>query len=361
MEKLKLENISKSFGKKIVLDDINLSVFDKEFFCITGRLGAGKTTLLRIIAGLETPSSGNVYLDGEVINYVDPKDRRISMFFENLALYPNKTGFENIAFPLRIKKLPEDEIKKRVYEISELLNIKYLLDRLPRTFSGGEAQRVALARALVRDAKIYLLDEPLSNIDALLRIQARAEFRRLQRYLGKTFIYTTHDPIEALAVGDRVCVMREGKVLQIDKPNLLYDKPKDRYVAAFVGNPPMNFITCVLCQEDGTLYLSHDKFRLDVTKFKEAISDLIDREVDVGIRPEYIEVSKGRIEKGIGTKVLSTEYLGDKLILYLGLNDLIIRAIGNPELTYSMDEEVWIRFSSEKIHILDKKTEKVLV
>lgn len=360
-EKLKIERLSKFFGKKEVLHDINFSVYNKEFFCITGRPGVGKTTLLRIIAGLETPTSGNIYINGKLVNDVDPRDRGVSMFFENLALYPNKNAFENIAFPLRVRKFPENEIRRRVLEIAKLLNIEYLLDRLPRTFSGGEAQRVALARTLIRDAEIYLLDEPLSNLDALLRIQARSEFKRLQKDLGKTFVYATHDPIEALALGDRVCVMHNGRILQLDKPEIIYDRPVNKYVAVFVGNPPMNIIPCEVVESDQKLYLRHEKFSIDATRFKNVLRDLIGGEALLGIRPEHIKVYAKKVEGGIPLKVMSIEYLGDRAILYFSFNDILLRVLGEPGKIYNVGESLWIKFDDERIHVIDRQTDKVLI
>jgi len=361
MEKLRLEGITKRFGKKEVLHDVSFSVSDKEFFCITGRPGAGKTTLLRIIAGLEKQTCGNVYIDGKLVNDVDPSERRVSMFFENLALYPNKTGFENIAFPLRIRKYPKDEIRKRVLEVAKLLNIEYLLDRSPRTFSGGEAQRVALARTLIRDAEIYLLDEPLSNIDALLRIRARTEFMRLQKDLGKTFIYSTHDPIEALALGDRLCVMHEGKVLQIDRPEIVYDQPKNKYVAVFVGNPPMNIIPCYVSQENEKLHLKHEKFALNITKLKPIIQDYVGKKILLGIRPEHIEPSKQRSKDSVEVELALIEYLGDREVLCFELDDVVLKVLGKVGEMYSVGEKLWIKFNEDKIHLIDYYSGDVLV
>jgi ABC-type sugar transport system ATPase subunit len=361
MEKLRLENIRKVFGAKEVLCDVSFSVFDKEFFCITGRPGAGKTTLLRIIAGLEAPTSGQVYIDGRLVNDVDPSERRVSMFFENLALYPNKTGFENIAFPLRIRKYPETEIRKRVLEIARLLNIEHLLDRFPKTYSGGEAQRVALARTLIRDAEIYLLDEPLSNIDALLRVQARTEFKKLQKEIGKTFIYATHDPIEALALGDRICVIHEGKVLQIDTPEVIYNNPKDINVALFVGNPPMNLISSYVMQENDKIYLKCEKLSIDITRLKPLIENYIGKTILIGIRPEHIKVSKQSVGNAIEVKLLSIEYLGDRFVLYFELDDVMLRALGEIGEKYSIGETIWVKFNEEKIHLIDKQTGSVLI
>jgi ABC-type sugar transport system ATPase subunit len=361
MEKLRLENIRKVFGAKEVLCDVSFSVFDKEFFCIAGRPGAGKTTLLRIIAGLEAPTSGQVYIDGRLVNDVDPSERRVSMFFENLALYPNKTGFENIAFPLRIRKYPETEIRKRVLEIARLLNIEHLLDRFPRTYSGGEAQRVALARTLIRDAEIYLLDEPLSNIDALLRVQARTEFKKLQKEIGKTFIYATHDPIEALALGDRICVIHEGKVLQIDTPEVIYNNPKDINVALFVGNPPMNLIPSYVMQENDKIYLKCEKLSIDITRLKPLIENYIGKTILIGIRPEHIKVSKQSVGNAIEVKLLSIEYLGDRFVLYFELDDVMLRALGEIGEKYSIGETIWVKFNEEKIHLIDKQTGSVLI
>lgn len=362
MSRLEVRNLTKYYGKKKVLDDVSFEVRDKELFCLTGRLGSGKTTTLRLIAGLERVSSGEILKDGELINDMDPKDRNISMFFENLALYPNKNGFENIAFNLRIRRIPENEVKKRVYEIAKLLNITHLLDREPRTYSGGEAQRVALARAIVRDADIYLLDEPLSNLDALLRIQARAEFRRLQKDLAKTFVYTTHDPIEALAVGDRVGVMRDGRILQIGASEEMYERPINQYVAQFIGNPPINFVECALTERDGGLYLESEGIRINVSRLEAILRDYLNKQLIAGIRPENIRIYRQGGREGYSAEVQTTEFVGDKFVVYLKRNDEEpLRALIDVSVSYNIGEKVLFTIDEDKILLFDKSTGKLIL
>jgi len=250
MARVELRNVTKKFGKVVAVDRASLVVDDKEFFSLLGPSGCGKTTLLRIIAGLEFPDEGDVLIDDRVVTRLPPKDRDVAMVFQNYALYPHMTAFDNIAFPLAVRRrelnLSKDEIRKRVVEVARLLNIEELLKRYPSQLSGGEQQRVALARALVRRPKVWLLDEPLSNLDAKLRIIMRSELKKLQKTLGITTIYVTHDQVEAMSMADRIAVMNKGRVLQVGTPDELYHKPADTFVATFIGAPPMNLIPCVL-------------------------------------------------------------------------------------------------------------------
>lgn len=360
MSRLEVRGLTKFFGKNKVLDDVSFTVNDREFFCITGKLGAGKTTILRIVAGLEKPTSGDVLKDGYSIKDLDPSERGVSMFFENLALYPNKSGFENIAFPLRVRRLPENEIRKRVYDTAKLLTISHLLDREPRTYSGGEAQRVALARTIVRDADIYLLDEPLSNLDALLRIQARAEFKRLQRELSKTFVYTTHDPIEAIAIGERVAVLKDGRIHQIDTPDIIYNKPSNKDVAEFVGNPMINTLVCELTALNNKLVLRGEGVTIDVTHLSEILSGSVGRELIVGIRPEHVYLSSHRPADLIA-EVRGSEFIGDKYVIYLGLDKgLVLRATQTIEHTYSVGDRVPVSLDNRKLLIFDRQSGRLI-
>ena len=255
MSKVKVVNLVKKFDKTVAVDGISFDVKDGEFIVLLGPSGCGKTTTLRCIAGLETPDEGEIYIDDKLVNDLPPKDRDVAMVFQSYALYPHMTVYGNLAFPLKMRKLPKDEIDKKVKEVAKLLNIDHLLDRKPRQLSGGEMQRVALGRALVRTPRVFLMDEPLSNLDAKLRVYMRAELKKLQRDLKITTIYVTHDQAEAMAMADRIAVMNKGKILQYSEPHDVYEKPANLFVAGFIGSPPMNFIKASIV-ENCLLYTS---------------------------------------------------------------------------------------------------------
>ena len=246
MVSVSLKNVTKRFGNVAAIEGVNLEINDKEFLSILGPSGGGKTTLLRLIAGLEVPTEGEVYFDDKLVNGVPPRDRNISLVFQNYALFPHLTAFHNIAFPLAVRKTPKQDIDKRVKEVEELLGIQHILDRKPRELSGGEQQRVALGRAIVRQPDVLLMDEPLSSIDASMRIAMRTELKKLQKTLVTTLVYVTHDQTEAMTMADRIAVLRNGKLVQIDAPQAIYDSPKDSWVASFIGNPPMNLIPATM-------------------------------------------------------------------------------------------------------------------
>jgi len=363
MVKVKIENVSKRFGEKIAVNNVNLEIKDKELACFVGPPGSGKTTLFRIVAGLEKPETGNVYFDDEKVTHLPPGERGVGFFFEMLALFPNKTGFENIAFPLRVRGIPENEVRKRVMEVAKLLKVEHILDREPRTFSGGEMQRIALARAIVWPRRVLILDEPLSNIDALLRISMRTELKKLKENLGETILYATHDPIEAMAVGDKICIMYRGEVQQYATPKEVFNHPSNRFVAGFIGSPPMNFIDVTLEEEDGKFYLNQGTFKIDVTKYGKLIKEgASGPNLTLGIRPEHISISDKHLKNSVKAQVYVTETLGPKTVVNLMIEkDKIIKVIGKPGLSYKLGGTMWIGFSIKKIHVIDKKTEKVLV
>ena len=287
MAGVSLQAISKSFGDNTILKGIDVQAHSGEFMVIVGPSGCGKSTLLRIIAGLETPDGGEVIIDGERKNDTDPSKREVAMVFQNYALYPTMTVYENLAFSQRIRKRSSDEIDKRVMESAEMLKIDELLDRKPKELSGGQRQRVALGRALVRKPKVFLFDEPLSNLDAKLRQEMRLEIKKLHTQLNTTMIYVTHDQTEAMTMADRICLMNNGNIEQIGTPEELYNKPENTFVATFIGMPPINLIDGEICTENDSYYFTRDGVRINLDKIKnnEAFKDL-DKHVIVGIRPE---------------------------------------------------------------------------
>jgi len=363
MVKIHLEHVTKVFGEVVAVDDVTLTIREKEFMVLLGPSGCGKTTTLRIIAGLEEPTKGEVYIDDQPVTYLPPKDRDIAMVFQNYALYPHMKVYDNIAFPLKLRKYPKEEIDKMVKEVAEMLHIEDLLDRMPKQLSGGEQQRVALARALIRRPKAFLLDEPLSNLDAKLRVVMRAELKRLQKELGVTTVYVTHDQAEAMTMADRIAVMKDGKVLQVGSPADVFNKPVNLFVAGFIGSPPMNFIDCTAVEKDDSLILDAGEFQLDVTRFKDIIKkETTSNELILGVRPDNVIVGKEKAE-GLVTKatVYVVEPLGSETIIDLAIGDNIIKARTLETVDLKMGDEIWVGFNMDKIHIFDKKTEKAII
>ncbi|RLA96334.1 MAG: sugar ABC transporter ATP-binding protein, partial [Deltaproteobacteria bacterium] len=293
MASIRLERLTKKFGKVIAVNGLSLEVQDGEFISLLGPSGCGKTTTLLMIAGIYRPTEGNVYFDDVLVNDVAPKDRYVGLVFQSYALYPHMKVYENIAFPLRLAKVPKKEIDRRVREVASLTKIEELLDRMPGQLSGGQQQRVALCRALVKEPEILLLDEPLSNLDARLRIETRAEIKRLQRELGITSILVTHDQVEAMTMAERIAVMHSGVLQQYDPPGVLYDRPKNLFVASFIGDPPMNLISMKVMEREGQLILSADGFHLPVPEgLRERISSFMGEEVVLGLRPEDMTLAR---------------------------------------------------------------------
>ncbi len=373
MASLKLIDVTKIYkgSDKPAVDKFNMEINDGEFIVFVGPSGCGKSTTLRMIAGLEDISDGELYIDGEYMNDVEPKDRNLAMVFQNYALYPYLTVYENIAFGLRIRKLPKDEIDKKVHDVARILGIEEYLNRKPKALSGGQRQRVALGRAIVRDARIYLFDEPLSNLDAKLRASMRVEIIRLYEKLKTTFIYVTHDQVEAMTMGTRIVVMKDGIVQQIDTPTNLYDYPVNKFVAGFIGTPPMNFISAKVIKKKTNYGVSLnlvDNSYLDLGKlsFIEDYQDKKEFDVILGIRSEDIHFSTK--EEGIKATIRVIESLGSECLLYLSLasddsNDLIddsqeiIMKIQG-RTSYKNGDVVYIAFDKERIHLFAKDTEK---
>jgi multiple sugar transport system ATP-binding protein len=353
MARIRLEGVTKRFGEVVALNGLSLDVADGEFFTVLGPPGAGKTTLLRTIVGLERPDEGEIYVDDRPITRVYPGDRNIAMVFQNLALYPDKKVYDNLAFPLKQAKMPKDEIRRRVEQAAGVLHIERLLDRKPAKLSGGERQRVALGRALVRDPQAYLLDEPLSALDALLRLEMRAELKHLQRDLGRTLVYVTHDQVEAMSMSDRIAVLREGVVQQVDAPENIYHSPANRFVATVVGSPPMNFIAVKVTSANGRLRAEHASFVVEsLSESGESMTELAEGGVCyVGIRPEDVTiVQEGQ---GIPTTVYATEPLGGETIVDLELGRQVIKSIAPPAVDLQTDAKVAIRLDAQRIHVFD--------
>ena len=353
MASIRLDKVTKRFGAVTALQGVSLEVADGEFFAVLGPPGAGKTTLLRTIIGLERPDEGDVYLDGERITDVYPGDRNIAIMFQNLALYPDKSVYNNLAFPLRQAKKPKAEISRRVGETAVKLHIEHLLKRKPAKLSGGERQRVALGRALVRDPRAFLLDEPLSALDALLRLEMRAELKRLQRDLGRTLIYVTHDQVEAMSMPDRVAVLREGVVQQVDAPENIYHSPANRFVATVVGSPPMNFIAVKVTNANGKLRAQHASFVVEsLGDTGDSLNQLEEGGVCyVGIRPEDVTIVQQG--EGIPTTVYATEPLGGETIVDLELGRQVIKSIAPPTVNLQTDARIAIRLDAQRIHVFD--------
>jgi multiple sugar transport system ATP-binding protein len=369
MASLSLEHVCKTYpnGFKAV-KDFNLEIKDKEFIIFVGPSGCGKSTTLRMIAGLEDITSGTLKIDGKVVNDVEPKDRDIAMVFQNYALYPHMTVYDNMAFGLKLRKVPKDQIDKMVKEAAKILDLTQLLDRKPKALSGGQRQRVAMGRAIVRNPKVFLMDEPLSNLDAKLRVQMRSEIAKLHQRLGTTIIYVTHDQTEAMTLGTRIVVMKDGVVQQVDTPQHLYDDPCNLFVAGFMGSPQMNFV-------DGVIKVIGDKavvtvagvdIRLEDEKAKAVIDGGYDgKTVTVGIRPENIadlaEEDMPEADSPVfSAKINVRELLGAEVFLYFDIADTPFIARVNPRTTAQVGDTVRFAFDTKKIHLFDKETEKTI-
>jgi ABC-type sugar transport system ATPase subunit len=360
MASIRLENITKNFKNTTAVNNINLMIADGEFFCILGPPGAGKTTLLRIIVGLEKPDNGTVIIGDDVVNDIHPSKRDIAMIFQNLALYPDKTVFENIAFPLRQQKVEEQEIEKQVGEVAKHLRIDWLLEKVPSQLSGGERQRVAIGRAIVRQPKAYLMDEPLSNLDALLRLEMRVALKELQTNLKETFVYVTHDQVEALSMGDRIAVLNQGVLQQVDDPATIYRMPNNMFVATILGSPPMNFINCSLKRRNGMLQVEHAAFTLN-TEEKKVLNLLkagsSSAGIVLGLRPEDINIHMDKPrETSIPSEIYVTEPLGNETIVDIKLGDNVIKVLDESDFTAAPGQRVWITTNTHKLHLFDESS-----
>ncbi len=363
MADVKLRNVTKRFGRVIAVNKVTLDIGDGEFFAILGPSGCGKTTLLRLIAGLEFPDEGEILIGGRVVNNIHPRDRDVAMVFQNYALYPHMRVIDNIMFPLMVRRrelgLDRETIRRKAVEIARILGIEELLERYPRELSGGQQQRVALARALIREPKVWLLDEPLSNLDAKLRVQMRSEIKSLQRRFKITTVYVTHDQGEALSLADRIAVMNEGRILQVGTPDDLYFKPLDIFVATFIGSPSMNVIPCSVSSSK-PIELECAGFKLSIDVGQAILKP--GQKVYMGIRPEHVEISKtlseGVLAKG---KIAIVEPLGPQSIVTLSLEDVDVRALIPRDLRVDVGEEVYVKIDASKALIYDAVTGKLLI
>ncbi|KUO42210.1 MAG: glycerol-3-phosphate ABC transporter ATP-binding protein [Hadesarchaea archaeon YNP_N21] len=363
MTEILLESVCKKFGSTEAVRDLNLNIKDGEFMVLLGPSGCGKTTTLRMIAGLEKPTGGSIYFDGKKVNDLEPKERNIAMVFQEYALYPHMTVFDNIALNLKVSKVPKDEIQRRVMETAKLLKIEELLQRKPGELSGGQQQRVALGRAIVRNPSVYLMDEPLSNLDAILRVKMRAELKKLHERLGTTTVYVTHDQVEAMTLADRVAIMDKGILLQVGDPQQVYMRPATKFVGEFVGSPPMNFMESSLIEKNGKFFLCVDHILLeierDLAKFvreKASGPDIV-----IGIRPENVKVYTRPMKNLIKTKIYLVQRLGNDTYVSLEVGKNLIIARTSPAFKNKEGDEAYIKFDKKHMHIIDKKSEKVIV
>ena len=365
MASLSLTNVCKVYPNGFeAVKDFNLEVEDQEFIIFVGPSGCGKSTTLRMIAGLEEISSGEFYIDGKLMNDVEPKDRDIAMVFQNYALYPHMTVFDNMAFGLKLRKVPKDEIKRKVEEAAKILDLEKLLDRKPKALSGGQRQRVAMGRAIVRNPKVFLMDEPLSNLDAKLRVQMRSEIASLHNRLKATIIYVTHDQTEAMTLGTRIVVLKDGVIMQVDSPQKLYNEPNNLFVAGFIGSPQMNFID-TKCKVEGdkvSLTFDNTTIVLPPAKAKKlADAGCNGKTVVMGIRPEDIGDSQIEIEAHkdavFETDVTGYELLGSEVLLYFNVAGTAMTAKVDSRTTARMGDHITLAIDPEKIHCFDKETE----
>lgn len=359
MMKVSLCNLSKHFGTVKAVDELNIEVGEGEFVALLGPSGCGKTTTLLTIAGFYKPTKGEVRFDGQVVNDLPPRARNIGMVFQSYALYPHMSVLDNIAFPLKIKKVPKKPWKTKALEAAKFLEIADLMDRVPGQLSGGQQQRVALARSLVKEPNLLLLDEPLSNLDAKLRLTMRAELKRLQKDLGITTIFVTHDQIEAMTMANRIALLDSGRLQQVGAPEELYDLPTNLFVASFIGTPPMNFVEASLKEDEGKIFVATKDFRLplpdDIAQKVRRMAT--SREVVLGIRPEDLTIGQGEIP----AEVYVVEPLGRDTLITLKIGKVGFKVIAPPRLRVAIGERVRLAFSMERVQLFDKVTEQSLL
>ncbi len=362
MASVTYRNVYKRYGDVTVITDLNMEIADKEFVVFVGPSGCGKSTSLRMLAGLEEITEGDILIGDRVVNDVPPKDRDIAMVFQSYALYPHMSVYDNMAFGLKLRKTPKDEIDRRVKEAAAILGLENLLDRKPKALSGGQRQRVAVGRAIVREPAVFLMDEPLSNLDAKLRVTARAEISKLHKRLGTTFIYVTHDQVEAMTMGDRIAVLSDGILQQIDSPRNLYNTPNNVFVAGFIGSPSMNFFDATLVGEENKLFIDTGDFRLEVPADRKNIyNSYVGKEVVFGMRPEHVHAPAFAPPNILGQPVQATveivELLGHELHLFMNSGKFSFVGTVDTRMDVNTGNSVDLLFDMNNMHLFDKNTE----
>jgi multiple sugar transport system ATP-binding protein len=361
--KITLQNLCKYFKKAKAVDGLNLEINDGEFLVLLGPSGCGKTTTLRMIAGLEEPTGGKIFFDDQPVNQLDPKQRKVAMVFQDYALYPHMSVYDNITLCLQVMKVPKAEIEMRAKETAELLQITELMNRKPGELSGGQRQRVALARAVIRKPSIYLLDEPLSNIDAILRVKMRGDLKKLHEQLKTTTVYVTHDQAEAMVLADRIAVMKDGLLHQISKPLEIYDHPVNKFVATFVGIPMMNFCDCTVSKRNGELFIDTDAFSLKIpSELLDSAKEeqLLSHEAVMGIRSEHVSVRMEQFPGAIEAKVWLFQHFGDTGYVSFEIKSQIITAKVDPLFRVDEGEKVFVKLNEKCVHVFDKASEKTI-
>ncbi len=356
MASVRLQSVSKKFGDTVVVDDVTLEVADREFLVLVGPSGCGKSTTLRMIAGLETTSGGDIFIGDQRVNELGPKDRDIAMVFQNYALYPHMNVYDNMAFGLKMRKVPKAEIDQRVKEAADILGLEPYLKRKPKEMSGGQRQRAALGRAIVRHPAVFLMDEPLSNLDAKLRVQTRAEIVKLQKRIATTMIYVTHDQVEAMTMGHRIVVMKDGVVQQVASPQAVYDRPANQFVAGFIGSPAMSFLPCRLEADDGTLYARGRSFSVRIPDERRATLGAVNAEaVTLGVRPEDISLHADGAGS-INAVVDVVEPLGSEHVLYFTCDGERVTARASAESTATAGDAIALGINPKRMHLFDAAT-----
>lgn len=361
MADIKIENLTKRFDQFVAVDNVSLTVEDQEFMVLLGPSGCGKTTLLRAIAGLGMPDEGRIRIGDRDVTYLPPRERKISMVFQSYAIFPHMTVYDNVAFGLKMNKFDKQEIDRRVRDAAALLHIENMLDRYPSKMSGGQRQRVAVARAIAMRSEVLLMDEPLSNLDALLRLEMRAELKRLLQEIKATTIYVTHDQIEALSMGDRIAVMKDGQILQCDRPETVYDLPANQFVGGFIGTPPMNFLQGQVQRQNGQLNVKVGDFHLQPAESMQPLLRSYDgKPILMGIRAENMETLSQPEKDALQVEVLVVEPLGSQNLLTVQIGEDMVKVATHPTFRVEPGQNVWLRFPAGKIRWVDRESGKVL-
>jgi multiple sugar transport system ATP-binding protein len=363
MARVAMRSLNKKYDEVHAVIDVNLDIDDQEFVVLVGPSGCGKTTTLRMVAGLESITSGHISIDEKIVNELPPMDRDIAMVFQNYALYPHMSVYDNMAFGLKMRKFDKDEIGKRVREAADILGIQDYLKRKPRQLSGGQRQRVALGRAIVRHPQVFLFDEPLSNLDAKLRVQMRVELKKLHERLGTTAIYVTHDQVEAMTLGDRVVVMKDGRVQQVGDPMELYNEPANRFVAGFIGSPAMNFADVRIAADNGSLWAQNEGMRIKVPdRLKNRLTPYAGKETTLGIRPEDLHIAGpgDAAELGFDAAVEVIERLGSEILLDVAVAPSTMVASVEPSAKVAVHEKLRLAIDPERVHFFDNETEAAI-